>query len=290
MNVPNMNKQIIFVDSSVQNYQSLIQGIDAARIFILNENSSGIAQITNALANQKDIEAIHILSHGAPGILYLGNTQLSLDTLNLYAHQLQQWGLTASQILLYGCSVAAGDAGAEFIEKLHQLTGAAISANPNPTGNAAKGGTWELSHQIPPSPEAPHLPFTAKVLASYAHTLGITTRLSLDSAAAEGNNSSLNPRISADGRYVVFESFASNLVTGDTNSCRDIFLRDTLTNITTRLSLDSAAAQGNSDSTNPSISPDGRYVVFRSFASNLVTGDTNNRADIFLRDTQTNIT
>ncbi|MEG4338062.1 DUF4347 domain-containing protein, partial [Microcoleus sp. D3_18_C2] len=290
MNVPNMNKQIIFVDSSVQNYQSLIQGIDAARIFILNENSSGIAQITNALANQKDIEAIHILSHGAPGILYLGNTQLSLDTLSLYANQLQQWGLTASQILLYGCSVAAGDAGAEFIEKLHQLTGANIAANPNPTGSATKGGTWELSHQIPPSPEAPQLPFTAKVLASYAHTLGITTRLSLDSAAAEGNSSSLNPRISADGRYVVFESNASNLVTGDTNSRNDIFLRDTLTNITTRLSLDSAAAQGNSDSTNPSISPDGRYVVFRSFASNLVTGDTNNNGDIFLRDTQTNIT
>ncbi|MEG5237209.1 DUF4347 domain-containing protein, partial [Microcoleus sp. AT9b-C3] len=217
MNVPTMNNQIIFVDSSIQDYQSLIQGIDSAQIVILNENSSGITQITNALANQKEIEAIHILSHGAPGILYLGNTQLSLDTLSLYAHQLQQWGRTASQILLYGCSVAAGDAGAEFIEKLHQLTGANIAANPNPTGSATKGGTWELSHQIPPSPEAPQIPLTAKVLACYAHTLGITTRLSVDSAAAEGDSDSYEPSISADGRYVVFGSEASNLVTGDTN-------------------------------------------------------------------------
>ncbi|MEG3984686.1 putative Ig domain-containing protein, partial [Microcoleus sp. T3B2] len=117
-----------------------------------------------------------------------------------------------------------------------------------------------------------------------------TTRLSLDSAAAQGNSESTNPSISPDGRYVVFRSFASNLVTGDTNNNGDIFLRDTLTNTTTRLSLDSAAAQGNNGSGNPSISADGRYVVFSSDASNLVTGDTNNRADIFLRDTQTNTT
>ncbi|MEG4166616.1 MULTISPECIES: ELWxxDGT repeat protein, partial [unclassified Microcoleus] len=169
-----MNKQIIFVDSSVQDYQSLIQGIDSAQIVILNKNLSGITQITNALANQKDIEAIHILSHGAPGILYLGNTQLSLDTLNLYAHQLQQWGTTGSLIFLYGCSVAAGDAGAEFIEKLHQLTGAAISANPNPTGNAAKGGTWSLTYQYPGDSFFPDslTPFSAQALATYSGLLG----------------------------------------------------------------------------------------------------------------------
>ncbi|MGB7712286.1 MAG: putative Ig domain-containing protein, partial [Microcoleus sp.] len=126
------------------------------------------------MAGEKDIEAIHILSHGAPGILYLGNTQLSLDTLSLYANQLQQWGLTASQILLYGCSVAAGDAGAEFIEKLHLITGAAISANPNPTGNAAKGGTWSLTYQYPGDSSFPDslTPFSAQALATYSGLLG----------------------------------------------------------------------------------------------------------------------
>ncbi|MEG3929439.1 putative Ig domain-containing protein, partial [Microcoleus sp. T3_D1] len=117
----------------------------------------------------------------------------------------------------------------------------------------------------------------------------ITTRLSLDSAAAQGNNGSDQPSISPDGRYVVFYSFASNLVTGDTNNRPDIFLRDTQTNTTTRLSLDSAAAEGNRDSFNPSISANGRYVVFES-DSNLVTGDTNSSRDIFLRDRSPTIT
>ncbi|MEG5237208.1 hypothetical protein QUB77_23620, partial [Microcoleus sp. AT9b-C3] len=117
-----------------------------------------------------------------------------------------------------------------------------------------------------------------------------TTRLSLDSAAAEGDSESYQPSISADGRYVVFGSYASNLVTGDTNGTDDIFLRDTLMNTTTRLSLDPAAAEANSDSYEPSISADGRYVVFASDASNLVTGDTNGTEDIFLRDRYPTIT
>ncbi|MEG5002090.1 DUF4347 domain-containing protein, partial [Microcoleus sp. B5-C4] len=188
-----MNKQIIFVDSSVQDYQSLIQGIDSAQIVILNKNLSGITQITNALANQKDIEAIHILSHGAPGILYLGNTQLSLDTLNLYAHQLQQWGTTGSLIFLYGCSVAAGDAGAEFIEKLHQLSGAAISANPNPTGNAAKGGTWSLTYQYPGGSFFPDslTPFSAQALATYSGLLGFKVLKDISPGLADSSPSSL---------------------------------------------------------------------------------------------------
>ncbi|MEZ2249407.1 ELWxxDGT repeat protein, partial [Microcoleus sp.] len=154
---------------------------------------SAIEQITNALANQKDIQAIHILSHGAPGILYLGNTQLSLDTLSLYANQLQQWRLTASQILLYGCSVAAGDAGAEFIEKLHQLTGAAISANPNPTGNAAKGGTWSLTYQYPGDSSFPDslTPFSTQALATYSGLLGYKPLKDINPGANSSNPQNL---------------------------------------------------------------------------------------------------
>jgi Ca2+-binding RTX toxin-like protein len=84
---------------------------------------------------------------------------------------------------------------------------------------------------------------------------------------------------------VAFESFASNIVPGDTNSTQDIFVVDTLTNTTTRVSVDSAGNQGNSGSYNPSISADGRFVAFESFASNIVPGDTNNSRDIFVVDT-----
>jgi Ca2+-binding RTX toxin-like protein len=117
-----------------------------------------------------------------------------------------------------------------------------------------------------------------------------TTRLSVDSAGNQGNRTSSEPSISADGRFVAFRSYASNLVPGDTNNVDDIFVRDTLSNTTTRLSVDSAGNQGNSTSFEPSISANGRFVAFRSNASNLVPGDTNNTDDIFVRDTLTNTT
>ncbi|MEG4520595.1 MULTISPECIES: calcium-binding protein [unclassified Microcoleus] len=111
------------------------------------------------------------------------------------------------------------------------------------------------------------------------------TRVSVDSAGNQGNNWSVRPSISADGRFVAFLSDASNLVPGDTNNTADIFMRDLLTNTTTRLSVDSAGNQGNAstqDFASPSISADGRFVAFASGASNLLPGDTNNQSDIFV--------
>jgi Tol biopolymer transport system component len=118
------------------------------------------------------------------------------------------------------------------------------------------------------------------------------TRLSVDSTGNQGNQTPTfsSPSISADGRFVVFFSDASNLVPEDTNRSIDIFVRDTLSNTTTRVSVDSEGNQGNSLSWRPSISGDGRFVVFSSDASNLVSGDTNNSRDIFVRDTLTNTT
>ena len=116
---------------------------------------------------------------------------------------------------------------------------------------------------------------------------GFTTRVSVASNGSQGNSLSFNPSISGDGRYVSFASYATNLVPDDTNASSDIFLHDTQTGQTTRVSVSSAGSQGDSFSSNPSISIDGRYVAFASYATNLVSGDTNGSPDIFLRDTQT---
>jgi len=117
-----------------------------------------------------------------------------------------------------------------------------------------------------------------------------TTRVSVDSAGNQAYRSSDSASISADGRFVAFSSLATNLVPGDTNDTSDIFVRDTLTNTTTRVSVNSAGNQGNNGSGSPSISADGRFVAFSSLASNFVPGDTNNHSDIFVRDTLTNTT
>ncbi|MEP6488698.1 calcium-binding protein [Microcoleus vaginatus GB2-A3] len=117
-----------------------------------------------------------------------------------------------------------------------------------------------------------------------------TTRVSVDAAGNPGNDISYDPSISADGRFVAFQSDATNLVPGDTNNSGDIFVRDLLTNTTTRVSVGSAGNQGNSLSRRSSISGDGRFVAFASDATNLVPGDTNNSTDIFVRDLSTNTT
>lgn len=119
---------------------------------------------------------------------------------------------------------------------------------------------------------------------------GVTTRVSTDSSGGESNGSSTVTAISADGRYVAYDSNASNLVAGDTNAFQDSFIKDTVTGITTRISTDSSGGQGNSQSSGPAISADGRYVAFRSHSTNLVAGDTNSWLDVFVKDTVTGVT
>lgn len=128
-------------------------------------------------------------------------------------------------------------------------------------------------------------------------TTSSTSRVSLAADGGDANGWSIHPAVSGDGRFVVFESAATNLVADDSNRLPDIFLRDTQAGTTSRVSvgvpqpgMGAPILQPNGLSRNPSVSDDGRYVVFSSLASNLVTGDTNNLEDIFLRDTQEDTT
>lgn len=116
---------------------------------------------------------------------------------------------------------------------------------------------------------------------------GETSCISVASDGTKGNDASEIPSISADGRFVAFESEASNLVSVDTNEIIDIFLHDRLTGETDLVSVASDGTQGNNASERPSISADGRYVAFSSWASNLVPDDTNDTRDIFVHDLQT---
>jgi flagellin-like hook-associated protein FlgL len=116
---------------------------------------------------------------------------------------------------------------------------------------------------------------------------GDVLRVTTSSNGSQSNNNAFNAQISADGRYVVFESDASNLVAGDNNAARDIFRKDMLTGEVLRVNTSSNGSQSNNNSNNAQISADGRYVVFSSDASNLVAGDTNAATDIFRKDMQT---
>jgi len=112
-------------------------------------------------------------------------------------------------------------------------------------------------------------------------------RVSVTQTGDEAQSSSYAPALSADGRFIVFRSHASNLVAEDTNYLGDIFLRDRLNGTLQRVNLSSTGEQAlGGPSDEPAISADGRFIVFRSNATNLVPNDTNSRRDIFVRDLQ----
>ena len=119
---------------------------------------------------------------------------------------------------------------------------------------------------------------------------GVTQRVSVASDGTQANYDSRGPSISADGRWVTYLSYASNLVAGDTNGDYDVFVWDRVSGVTERVSVGSDGTQANSKSWNPAISADGRWVTYYSYASNLVAGDTNGDYDVFVWDRVSGVT
>jgi Tol biopolymer transport system component len=111
-----------------------------------------------------------------------------------------------------------------------------------------------------------------------------TTRLSISNFNRQPNNDTVAATVSANGRYVGFRSLASNLVSGDTNGIDDVFVFDRRFNRTTRVNVTPSGAEVFGISLRPTLSANGRVVVFRSGAPNLVSGDTNGQIDVFVRD------
>jgi hypothetical protein len=181
--MPNLNNQvsgsaIAFIDTQVENYQSLIAGVTpGTEVVVLDGNRDAIDQITDILGDRSNIDSIHIVSHGAPGSLQLGDVRVSLDDIEGDRNSLQKWfsqrtysiGKNRPNILLYGCSVAAGETGKVFVKRLSELTGAFVAASQNLTGSVAKGGDWEL--EVSTGKIETPLVFEAEVLAGYEYVL-----------------------------------------------------------------------------------------------------------------------
>jgi len=119
---------------------------------------------------------------------------------------------------------------------------------------------------------------------------GTNARANLGPGGVQANLPSNQPDISANGRFVAFSSFATNLVPGDTNGQPDVFLRDMVNGTTQLVSVGIGGALANGDNAAPAVSSTGRFVAFISGASNLVPGDTNATSDVFVRDMQNGVT
>ncbi|MEH2128641.1 DUF4347 domain-containing protein, partial [Nostoc sp.] len=175
--------RLVFIDPQVDDYQSLVMGVlPDTSVVVLDANQDGIEQISQVLESHQGVNSLHIVSHGAPGCIYLGKTQLNNETLNRYAAKLMGWANALSedaQLLLYGCKVAQTEAGVLFIRCLSELTGAVVAASDDLTGSAALGGDWEL--EVSTAPIVPRLAFGQEVITAYASILPVVLDDSFDS-------------------------------------------------------------------------------------------------------------
>ncbi|AGX88355.1 DUF4347 domain-containing protein [Candidatus Symbiobacter mobilis] len=147
-----MSTSIVFVDTRVADYQTLIDGLEpGSEVYLIDEQSDGLEQMVASLNGRSGIDALHVISHGSQGSLYLGNTVLNNGNLSGYLSQLASIGgaLTdTGDILLYGCNVAQGDVGVQFITSLAQATGADVAGSDDLTGSQASAGDWYLETKI----------------------------------------------------------------------------------------------------------------------------------------------
>jgi ketosteroid isomerase-like protein len=199
------NKQVVFIDSTVEDYQSLAAGVQAGtEVIILDSTRDGVAQITEVLGSHTNIDSVHIVSHGSPGCLYLGNTQLSLDTFNRYATQLQQWNV--ANLLLYGCNLAAGDAGEEFVERLAQLTDAEVYASNALVGSSDLGGTWKLRKAGNDEEQHRVDVFTPATIASYSGVF-----VTINPTGGTNSTDGLRIQVEPDGDFFITKNSAKQV-------------------------------------------------------------------------------
>jgi hypothetical protein len=146
-------RHLVAIAAQVADHASIISHVRAdAQVLILNSDQDGIAQLTAAIQHsQTEMRSLHIISHGAPGELLIGNSILNHGTLPQYSQQIRSWQefFTAdTDLFIYGCEVAQGQIGKAFLQQLRQLTRANIAASQTPTGNPQRGGDAQLEYQL----------------------------------------------------------------------------------------------------------------------------------------------
>lgn len=146
--MPAPRQEIAFVNGNLTDLQTLIAGMrPGIEIVILDPVGDGIAQIARALEGRSGLDAIHLVGHGASGLLQLGEVTVDAAYLKANAAALGEIGAALTEdgdILVYGCETGAGSAGADFLNTLGEASGADVAASTDPSGGAASGGDWQL--------------------------------------------------------------------------------------------------------------------------------------------------
>ncbi|MFW5446606.1 MAG: DUF4347 domain-containing protein, partial [Methylophagaceae bacterium] len=153
-----IRQEIVFIDTDVDNYQQLLNDIllqdsDTDRnieVILLDNQRDGLEQITAALANYQNLDAVHLISHGSDGQVDIGNSSLNADTLNQNLSQISAWGDAFTEegdLLIYGCNLAATENGQSLVQSLSNLTHTDVAASDDLTGQGSLGGDWDLEYR-----------------------------------------------------------------------------------------------------------------------------------------------
>ena len=186
-------REIVFVDAAIDDYQTLIDGVgDDAEVVRIDSGAAGVSVISRVLAERSNLSAVHIVTHGDPGVLYLGTTRLSSDSLPAFENSLRGWGDALTQdadILFYGCDVADGTEGKAFVDRLSDLTGADVAASVDDTGSAALGGDWDLEQQT--GAIETNIAFNSQSRAAFSSLLAVADEDFNDDAVTTNGDGSL---------------------------------------------------------------------------------------------------
>ncbi len=146
--------ELVFIDTRVSDHQTIVDSLQSQmeegrnlEIVLLDPTGDGIQQISGALAVRRQLQAIHIISHGSDGAIELGSTALDANSLERNAGAISRWAnsfTAGGDLLVYGCNTAKIQTGRMLLNRLSQLTGADVSASDDPTGSAKFGGNWDL--------------------------------------------------------------------------------------------------------------------------------------------------
>jgi hypothetical protein len=189
-----IRQELVFIDTDVDNYQELLNDIihqdDEERnieVILLDNDSDGIEQITEALADFQNLDAVHLISHGSDGSVDIGNTTLDAETLNYNLLEISSWSDAFTEdgdFLIYGCNLAATEDGQSLVESLSTLTLTDVAASDDLTGTTTLAGDWDLEYKTGDIEST--IALSAEVQQSFSQTLSSAPQIDLDSNDSSG--------------------------------------------------------------------------------------------------------
>ncbi|WP_156490854.1 DUF4347 domain-containing protein, partial [Marinomonas atlantica] len=181
MSVQTPVTEVIVVDPSVSDYKTLIAGVNPdTPVILLPESGDGLTNLAEALAGYSNLSAVHLVSHGGNGKLFLGDNPINSDSLTNSAEALASIGNVfdeGADLMIYGCTVAGNEAGQAFVDQLASRLNVDVAASNDRTGPTDLGGDWDLEYNNGEIESV--LPFTVAGMQDIDHCLGCTSQGSL---------------------------------------------------------------------------------------------------------------